>query len=156
LAQGLNVILDEHDFDACSKDAAVCRTKLASFWRQVAPRYRHIDNRVLFEILNEPHGAVTIEGWNQLLAEMLALIRKSNPTRNVIIGPGDYNNYDYLDELRLPAVDRHLIVTIHYYAPFTFTHQGAPWVENGPLPTGIGWGSADEYQDITLNFDRVA
>src|SRR6185369_12366489 len=61
LDQGLNVILDEHDFDACSKDAATCRTRLASFWRQVATRYRRTDNRVLFEILNEPHGAVTVD-----------------------------------------------------------------------------------------------
>ena len=156
LAQGLNVILDEHDFDACAKDAVACRTRLASFWRQVAPRYRNTDSHVLFEILNEPHGALTAELWNQLFAEMLALVRESNPTRTVIVGPANYNDPNQLDQLRLPAADRNLIVTFHYYAPFSFTHQGAPWVENGPPPTGIGWGSADDVQRVTADFDEIA
>jgi len=39
LANGLNVILDEHDYNRCATDAAGCREKLLAFWSRVAPRY---------------------------------------------------------------------------------------------------------------------
>src|SRR5437588_7544167 len=32
---GLGIILDEHDFDPCSEDVAMCRERLPAFWRQV-------------------------------------------------------------------------------------------------------------------------
>ena len=40
--------------------------------------------------------------WNALHAEALAVIRKTNPTRNVIIGPAFWNNVGWLDKLELP------------------------------------------------------
>src|SRR5436305_7599997 len=52
---GLGVILDEHDFNPCSEDLALCRAKLPAFWRQVAPRYVKAPRNVAFELLNEPH-----------------------------------------------------------------------------------------------------
>jgi endoglucanase len=155
-AQGLNVILDEHDFDRCAKDAVMCREKLLAFWQQISSRYRDMPESVLFELLNEPHGQVTPELWNQYLAELLTVVRRDNPLRNVIIGPGNYNDFQRLGDLRLPATDRHIIVTFHYYFPMPFTHQGAPWVEGGPPPTGVAWGSPTDYQAITDHFDRVA
>ena len=36
---GLGLLIDEHDFDACSKDVELCRTKLSAFWQQIAPRF---------------------------------------------------------------------------------------------------------------------
>jgi endoglucanase len=53
LANGLNVILDEHDYNPCATDAAACREKLLAFWSQVGPRYQESPSRVIFEILNE-------------------------------------------------------------------------------------------------------
>ena len=52
-------------------------------------------------------------------------MRKSNPVREVIVGPTTWNNVNDLDRLQLPESDRHLIVTVHYYNPFQFTHQGS-------------------------------
>jgi endoglucanase len=154
--QGLNVILDEHDFDRCAKDAVICREKLLAFWQQISTRYRDMPESVLFELLNEPHGQVTPELWNQMLTDLLTVVRRDNPLRNVIIGPGNYNDFQLLGDLRLPQNDRHIIVTFHYYFPMPFTHQGAPWVEGGPPPTGVTWGSPTDYQAITDHFDRVA
>ena len=126
---GLNVILDEHDFTVCGKDAAGCRVKLNAFWSQIAPRYKDAPNKVMFEILNEPNGVMTPDLWNTLLHESLAIIRTTNPTRNVVIGPGYWNGLEQLPALNLPEDDRHIIVTFHYYHPMEFTHQGASWVE---------------------------
>ena len=80
------MILDDHNFTECGKDAAACKPKLMAFWEQV----RTLQGRpasVVFEILNEPNGQVTARPWNEWAREALAIIRKSNPTRNVIIGP---------------------------------------------------------------------
>src|SRR5690349_7861746 len=48
---GLGVILDEHDFNACSQDVDICRSKLLAFWRQVAPRYASAPRSVAYELL---------------------------------------------------------------------------------------------------------
>jgi len=156
LDAGLTVILDEHDFDLCAADPASCREKLKAFWRQMAPRYAEAPNRLVFEIMNEPHGAVTDAMWNDMLAENLAIIRATNPTRNVVVGPGHWNSLKSLPALVLPEADRHLIVTFHYYTPMEFTHQGASWA--GPQFVnlrGVTWGTPAERKILADDFDAV-
>ena len=55
-----------------------------------------------------------------MLADALPVIRASNPTRMIMVGPASWNNLNHLDRLTLPKDDR-LIVTFHYYSPFEFT-----------------------------------
>lgn len=143
LANHLNVILDEHDYTRCGTNAARCRTKLLAFWEQIAPRYQDAPNSVMFEILNEPNRQLTVPLWNSLLKETLAVIRKTSPTRNVIIGPASWNNIPYLDKLELPADDRHIIVTVHYYTPLEFTHQGARHIKMYSKLSGVTWLGTD-------------
>lgn len=153
LAQKLTVILDEHDFNFCARDPDTCQRKLLAFWEQVAAKYADAPAGVVFEILNEPNGALN-ERWNDLLAQALAVIRRTNPHRNVIVGPAFWNGIDALDALVLPKDDRHLIVTVHYYHPMRFTHQGAPWTpENKEL--GVTWGSAADRALLEKEFDAV-
>jgi len=156
LDQGLTVILDEHDFNLCAEDPGVCRTKVNAFWNEIAPHYKDASNRLIFELLNEPHGAVTDEMWNAMLAETLAVVRSTNPTRTVIVGPGHWNSLKSLPLLQLPQTDRHIIVTFHYYTPMEFTHQGATFV--GPqiaAHTGVVWGSPAETKLLNDEFDEV-
>ena len=155
LANHLNVILDEHDYNRCATDPAACREKVLAFWNQVAPRYQDAPASVMFEILNEPNGALTPPLWNGLLKETLAVIRETNPTRNVIIGPAFWNNINYLNQLELPASDRHIVVTVHYYLPMRFTHQGASWVKEAAHLSGITWGSDEEKQKMEDDFVGV-
>jgi endoglucanase len=96
-------------------------------WRQIALRYRERSPKLLFELLNEPHGRLNGEPWNKLAAETLAVVRASNPTRTVLIGPGEWNAVGELPKLRLPP-DRNIIVSIHNYDPFNFTHQGVDYL----------------------------
>jgi len=154
LKAGLQVILDEHNFNECAKDVAPCRAKLLAFWRQVAPHFRTAPDAVLFEILNEPNGAADAV-WNDMLAENLAVIRESNPTRRVVVGPKFWNSMDHLDSLRLPEADRQLIVTFHYYKPMEFTHQGASWTPQFKDLSGVTWGTAAERERLQKDFDRV-
>jgi endoglucanase len=155
-SQGLNVILDEHDYYLCGKDAALCLTRLTAFWQQIAARYHTAPDTVLFELLNEPNGQMTVDVWNDALAKLLAIVRDRNPTRTVIIGPANYNDFQLLPKLQLPSNDDNIIVTFHYYFPLPFTHQGAPWMANGKLPLGVTWGTDADHQALADHFDRIA
>lgn len=152
---GLGVIVDEHDFDACSSDLDLCRTKLSAFWEQIAPRFAHAPRSVAFELLNEPHDKLNGEAWNMLFAQILGIVRQTNPTRIVVVGPSHWNSLKDLPLLRLPP-DSNLLVTFHYYEPFHFTHQGAGWVEETKNLHGIAWGSEAERAALRTDFDTVA
>ncbi|RZJ13370.1 MAG: glycoside hydrolase family 5 protein [Rubrivivax sp.] len=156
LKVGLQVILDEHNFNECAKDAdlAPCRVKLQAFWRQVAARYKGTPDGVIFEILNEPNGAADAV-WNDMLAENLAIIRETNPKRRVIVGPKSWNSMDQLGSLVLPETDRNLIVTFHYYTPMEFTHQGASWTPQFQKLSGVTWGTPADVERLRKDLDSV-
>jgi len=151
----LNVIVDEHDFNACSEDPAACHDKLIAFWRQVAHHLRKRGTNVMFELLNEPHAPLDAAQWNALLGEIMPIVRKDNPVRTVVIGPVQWNNFRQLDTLALPEQDRHIIVTFHYYDPMRFTHQGASWVPEFANVSGVTCCTAEERAKIDSDFDIV-
>jgi endoglucanase len=155
LANQLTVILDEHDYGPMASNAAANKPKLLAFWQQVSQRYKDQPNGVVFEILNEPNGQLDAPAWNALLKECLAVIRQTNPTRNVIIGPPLWNNVNELDHLDLPADDRHIIGTVHYYLPMEFTHQGARWNAATANLSGITWGTDAEKKAVATDFAKV-
>lgn len=154
LAQKLTVILDEHDFNTCGEDPAACKPRLIAFWKQIGARYKNAPDGVVFELLNEPCKKLTDEVWNAWIAELLPIVRADNPTRNVIIGPAFWNNISHLDQLKLPASDRHLIATVHYYLPMEFTHQGASWNPD-TAKLGVTWGTEAERRRMKADFDVV-
>jgi endoglucanase len=154
---GLNVILDLHEYNAIGNDPEGNKEKFLSFWRQLSTHCQSAPDSVYFELLNEPCRKLTPELWNQWLREALAIVREKNPARTVIIGPAYWNSIDRLGELQLPAEDRNLIVTVHYYKPMEFTHQGARWTPDFADKTGVVWprNEADR-QAIERDFDRAA
>ena len=154
LAQKLTLILDLHNYTDCGLRPHACKPRLMAFWRQIGKHYRNADDAVLFEILNEPYGHLDASVWNSWVAEALAVLRKTNPTRNVVIGPAAWNNIGQLDALHLPKADRHIIATVHYYLPMEFTHQGAPWNASTPK-VGVTWGTPSERLRMKNDFARV-
>lgn len=155
-AQGLVAILDLHEYNAIGQNPEGNKDKFLAFWRQISARFQNAPSSVIFEMLNEPSRKLTPALWNTWLREALAVIRETNPTRTVIIGPADWNSVDHLNALELPAPDRHLIVTVHYYRPMEFTHQGAAWT-NQRDKLGVDWrGSPEELAAINRDFDKVA
>jgi endoglucanase len=152
---GLNVILDFHEYEAMGLDPVANKARFLAFWSQAAPHFKDAPGNVMFEILNEPNRALTPALWNQYLAEALSVIRASNPSRAVIVGPAFYNSVRHLDELELPVQDRHLIVTVHYYLPMECTHQGADWTKK-KYPVGTPWnGTPAERAVVEADFSKV-
>ncbi len=155
LQNGLMVILDLHEFNAMGKDPRGNHAKFLAFWRQIAPRYRNASKNVVFELLNEPSRELTPQLWNVYYREALAIIRRTNPARTVIVGPPSWNSVKHLDGLNLPEDDRNLIITVHYYTPMDFTHQGASWADRRDK-TGVEWrGTSQERAAIAADFKAV-
>jgi endoglucanase len=156
VANGLIVILDEHDFDICSANVKNCRAALTDFWLQIGFRYQNTPNSVIFELLNEPHDQLTPDVWNGLLRDILKVVRKYNPERTVVIGPTSWNSMLELADLNLPADDRNIVVTVHYYLPMEFTHQGATWAGDRLQKLhGVTWGTRSDLAKIDADFDMV-
>ena len=59
------------------------------------------------------------------------------PKRTIFVGPGKWNQVSELKNLVLPNDDDNLIVTVHCYDPFYFTHQGATWAGADTKTKGI-------------------
>jgi aryl-phospho-beta-D-glucosidase BglC (GH1 family) len=134
--RGLAIIVDFHHYDELMTAPAANLERFLGIWKQVAEAFKDAPSSVFFELHNEPNGAIE-PLWNDYLAKALTVVRASNPTRAVVVGPNGLNSAWRLPELKLPD-DPNLIVTFHNYEPFTFTHQGAEWINPVP-PTGVTW-----------------
>ncbi len=155
LAAGLAVVIDLHNYNDVAQDPPAFKPRLLAFWRQIGARAKDAPGSVVFEVLNEPNGKLDGRLWNEWLAEALAVIRATNPTRAVVVGPPMWSGFRFLDALRLPADDRNIVVTVHYYEPFPFTHQGAPWSPTTVKLSGVTWGSDKDKAQLAADFDRV-
>jgi endoglucanase len=161
LAKGSVVILNMHHYrqldgdplDAGERpvaDAAV-DVRFVMLWEQLAAHFQGRSPRLVFELYNEPHGRLNGELWNLLAARALRVVRRTNPDRVVVIGPTTWNSASDLRLLKMPN-DANLIATVHNYAPFPFTHQGAEWV-NPVLPVGVTCCSPAQEAELTAPLD---
>jgi endoglucanase len=157
LSRNLAAVINVHHYDGMDSDPAKHLPRLIGLWKQIAPRYREKPDRLVFELLNEPHDKLTDEKWQEMFPQVLAAVRQSNPNRWVIIGPSHWNNIDHLEKLKLPDDDKRLIATVHYYNPFNFTHQGAPWVNGSDKWKGTTWkGTEEQRKALAKDFDKAA
>ena len=156
LNAGLMIILDMHEYNAMADDPAAKKEMFLSVWRQLAPRYKDSPDNVLFEILNEPNRKLNVDLWNQYLAEAINIIRETNPDRTLIIGPANWNGIESLNTLVLPEYDKNIIVTVHFYHPMNFTHQGAAWASEYKDKTGVKWTGTKEEKEAVESKLKVA
>ena len=84
--------------------------------------------RIIFDLLNEPHGRFdavdrmqVVESWNRLYPQLVAAIRKEDPKRWVMVEPywGDAAYFPYLNLVQ----DERILYSFHSYSPHSFTHQ---------------------------------
>ncbi|GAB4490542.1 MAG: glycoside hydrolase family 5 protein [Anaerolineales bacterium] len=158
LEQDLMVVLNIHHYEEMATEPAAHEKRFLSLWQQIAEHYKDYPPTLIFELMNEPNSALTPRLWNDFIQKGVAVIRESNPTRNIILGGTFWNAYDQLRYVNFPPGDGHLIATFHYYLPFEFTHQGAEWA--GPeAQTWLGttWNGTDEEKaEIKKHFTLVA
>jgi aryl-phospho-beta-D-glucosidase BglC (GH1 family) len=150
-------VLNMHHYDELYQDPDAHRERFIAQWQQIAEHYQKYPAALVFELLNEPTAKLTADKWNDILHNTIKVVRRSNPTRDIMIGPANWNGINDLPTLELPEDDRHLIVTVHYYNPFNFTHQGASWVgEESKKWLGTKWtGTKAERQAVENDLDKA-
>ncbi|MDT8886211.1 cellulase family glycosylhydrolase [Aquirufa sp. LEPPI-3A] len=155
ISKHLYVIINMHHHEELFTNPAASKARFISQWQQIATYFKGYDNHLYFEVLNEPHDALTPELWNAYFAEALAEIRKTNPYRKVLLGTASYGGPAGVRDLN-PPKDSNLILSVHYYSPFNFTHQGADWAGNKDKYIGTKWEDlAWERDQIIADFDYV-
>jgi endoglucanase len=138
LHNGLAVMINIHHFNALDKDPtnAEVQAEFLLIWKQIAAHYKDFSKKLAFELDNEPHENATTALMNPIYARAIAQIRETNPRRTIFVEPGGWGSIDELKNLVLPPDDI-VIVSVHCYEPFHFTHQGARWTTPDVRQTGI-------------------
>lgn len=135
-AAGLIAIVDPHYSDEITpwlrEGAASGRCeKLERFWGGLAAALADTPpDRVLLEVLNEPHdlkpGADGASPWHPMQQAVVRVIRAAAPQHTIIVTGDEWGGINGLLKLA-PIDDPNLIYSFHFYEPMTFTHQAANW-----------------------------
>jgi endoglucanase len=156
LASGLNVIIAPLNQVSVHEDPARGGPKLIATWAQLSARWAGLPGNVAFAPLNEPNTNLDGPKANALYAQLIATIRPRHPDRWLLISPTHWGSVRGLQELALPPSDPRLIVDVHYYAPYEFTHSGADWIapERRP-PAGRPWPQRGELAQLSRDIDTI-
>lgn len=136
LQNHLAVMINLHHFNALDHNPTNATPEFLAIWRQVAAHYRAYPRELVFELDNEPHENATTALMNPIYAQTIAEIRQTNPRRTLVVEPGGWGSIGDLKDLVIPP-DDNVMVSVHCYDPFNFTHQGATWTGGATPVTGI-------------------
>jgi len=164
LAAGLKAQLDLHHYEALLNlhderrliaPGARHKQRFLAIWSQIAARYASLPDALMFEPMNEPNGRYWDgEALAALQAEVVAIIRKTNPSRPIVLGPANWQNINALERWRLPSGEN-LYASVHYYEPHAFTHQNAEWLSPAPRYER-DWGGEADVAQVRAHIDAAA
>lgn len=85
--------------------------------------------------MNEPQAECTRSDggpdWSQIQRAMITELRAAAPRLTLVLTTGCWSRLDALAAIRLGDYDANTLIDLHYYEPWTFTHQSAQW--------SVGW-----------------
>lgn len=134
---GLKVVLDlhiirSHYFNAQENPLWTKKEeqdKLIRLWRDLSAAVSKWPNSMLaYEFMNEP-VAKEDEEWNVLLTRIADSIRSWEKERTLVIGSNRWQSVSTFDHLRVPAGDKNILLSFHFYEPFLLTHYQASWTK---------------------------
>jgi endoglucanase len=163
LAEGLTVVLNLHANGAThhfnphnlvGSATAPLFARYLDLVRLVAERLSRFDqSRVAFEPVNEPPQDC-VSGWPSLQSEIARAARAAAPRLTLVLTGACGGMIDGLQELDPSAVgDESVIYTFHFYEPYVFSHQGAPWMTGEPMYrylNSVPWPASAGTRQATL------
>jgi len=150
LARDLSVVIDMHHYEEMMTDPDGQEARFLAMWKQIAAAFADYPAELVFELLNEPKDKLTAAKWNALLAKGVAVIRETQARRTLMVGTAPWGGIAGLGALELPA-DSNLIVTVHYYEPHNFTHQGADFESGADAWLGTTWRATPGQRSVVDN-----
>ena len=130
LAVVFNPVHPAREYTARMEMDTALQTKFVRFWTVLAKEFSTYDPETVFiEPINEPFFK-NPSTWFAFNERLLKAIRQSAPRHTLIVSPVK-GNIDVID--MTPLADKNVVYSTHFYSPFAFTHQGAPWLKNLPL-----------------------
>jgi hypothetical protein len=101
-------------------------------WAALAAHLRHTSPaQVLLEIFNEPVFDADPGAWFPIRRRLASVIRAKAPNHTLVAGGPMWSSLDGL-LMGEPLDDPNVVYTFHFYEPYEFTHQGAPWAPDPP------------------------
>jgi endoglucanase len=154
---GLRVVVDlhilrSHDFNAKDRPLWTVpaeQDKFIALWKDLSGFLHGWPNAmVAYEFMNEP-VADDAEQWNRLISRVTDSIRHWEPVRVLVIGSNRWQSADTFDKLKVPAKDTNIILSFHFYEPFTLTHYQASWTDLKDFKGDVNYPG-----QIVLNSDK--
>ncbi len=124
LERDLYVVINTHhdDWIKSGYEQKEQRDRFDSIWSQISVRFQDKPEKLLFEMINEPHG-ISLANINELNARVLSIIRKTNPTRIVLFSGHMWSNSAELIAAAIPD-DPYIMGYFHSYDPYLFGLKG--------------------------------
>ena len=114
---------------------------------------RFDQTRVAFEPLNEPQQRCDAADWNVIQNELLRTARIAAPSLTLVATGACGSMIEGLERLNPTSVaDTNILYTFHFYEPYVFSHQGAPWMTGEPMYrylNAVPWPAAAGSREAT-------
>lgn len=151
LARGLFIELNTHHETQLFSNFNTYLPMYVSIWTQIATRFKGKSDHLLFELLNEPHGAPTVANLNEFNTKVVKAIRSSNPTRLIVYSGNQWaNSYNLInkDLVNPNPGDQYLMGYYHSYDPGGFGLNGTGTFGTAADKQGI-WNRMQSVTDWT-------
>jgi endoglucanase len=164
----LNMVLDMHKVPGFSFNTLESNSlfsdeglqkKFIELWMEVTGRFIRERDNLVFELLNEVVDTDSTR-WNSLARKTIASIRGEDRDRRIIIGSNCYGIVSTLCDLEIHE-DPNIIYSFHFYEPFFFTHQKAPFSKmHAAYNTEVGYpgeyAGLREFLETHREFERFS
>ncbi len=96
-------------------------------WAQIVNLFKGKGyDRIFFGLYDEPRMEDNSR-WDLINKTAMAKLRPLDPDRYWIVGSNNYMNVTAFESLIPIPNDDKVLYAFHFYDPYIFTHQGAPW-----------------------------
>ena len=107
-------------------DIIIDESEHACFWRQILAEFYGLDyDHLFFDMYNDP--ILDIKKWDSSKNNLIKILRPLDLNRYWILSCSNYCDIDALTQMKIVLNDDKIIYSFHFFKPYEFTHQGAPW-----------------------------
>ena len=145
-----------HHYGELKDNVSANEATFYSIWEQLAEHYKNYPSRVIFELLNEPNTtgsatSMTSDDLNRIQLAVVNKIRAIDNDRKMALAVYSNNSANSLASLSLPADKSNLIISIHNYDHYGFTHQGL----DSTCPVGVDYATSGSANYINAMVNTV-